>query len=183
LLGKKLTDVIKGKVYKMAINDFILKVLPYARKAAAELNMPVSVILAQWGVESGGGTSRFAKGGNLAGLQHNKYTIDGGGAPFTQSTTGNAFANYNGNLDLFAKDYVRVMKLSYYDKVRAAGTVDETVKALVESKFDAGHYGGTGANIKSWINSYKLTQYDGAAAGSVTTEKKTRSCPDCPLKK
>jgi flagellum-specific peptidoglycan hydrolase FlgJ len=151
----------------MAINAaYKQKMQPYANKAAIALNMPVDVILAQWAIESGNGTnSHSSKYNNHASI---KYTIN---SKTAYKRTDSAFAGYR-SIDDFVTDYVRVMKLSYYDAVRSATTVEGTVKALAASPFDEGHYGGNGANLLSMLG----------LNTSGSTEKKTAVksvCPTC----
>lgn len=102
----------------MATNQaFYDKMRPYAQKAANALGMPVEVILAQWALESGNGTSNLAKTqNNYGGIKYSQYSKTG------TKTSANAFAKYS-SIDGFVTDYIRVMNLSYYDKVRSADSI------------------------------------------------------------
>lgn len=133
---------------------FIEENLPYARKASTALNIPVSDILAQLGIESDWGRSALAKAtGNLGGI---KYTSN---APAQWQ----GYANYNGSKEAFFKDYVRVFGLSFYEKVRSAISPEDTAKALGNSPYAESGYtyqGQKGGSIINVINQYNLKQYD-----------------------
>lgn len=136
------------------MGDFFSNMLPYAQKASKALDIPVSVILSQWAVESAYGTSQLAK-------NHNNYGgVTWVGSSIAKGKSDNGvFASYN-NADQFTQDYIRVMKLGYYDQVRKADTVEGTVKALAESPYAESHYGG-GTSIVGIIKANNLTKYDG----------------------
>lgn len=134
--------------------DFFSKVLPYAQTASKDLDIPVSVILAQWAHESAYGQSDLAKrSGNLAGIKHVASSVDGG-----RPATG-MYADYGHDMSLFVQDYERVLKLSYYKSVRDAVSVDDTAKALGASPYAESKYGG-GKSIMDVIRQFGLTQYD-----------------------
>jgi flagellum-specific peptidoglycan hydrolase FlgJ len=134
---------------------FYNKMLPYAQKASNALNIPVSVILGQWAIESGHGTSPLAIGSNnFAGITHVSSSIAIG-----TSETGK-FAKYK-DYNQFTEDYIRVMKLGYYDKVRNALGVQETATELGKSPYAGSHYGSTpGGDLLKIISTYGLTKYD-----------------------
>lgn len=139
-------------------------VLPYAQKASAALNIPVSSILTHWGLESAAGTSRFAQeGNNLAGIKlgQNSTTSD----YMIQGGSGAKFAKY-ASLDQFVDDYVRVLRLGYYKHVLtdddpATPQNVEVLKDLANSPYDAGRYSGD--KLLKYANSFNLWAYDGVS--------------------
>lgn len=122
------------------INEFKSQMYPYALKAGQALGMSPEFVLGQWALESAYGTSTIAKkAGNYAGIRYTSH------ADYKYSTTGNgAFSGYN-TLTNFVNDYIRVMGLSFYDKVRQATTMQQEASALESSPYDANgkadHYG------------------------------------------
>lgn len=93
--------------------------------AGARLQMPPKVILAQWALES-------AYGGSALARESNNF----GGIKYTEHADGRngSFSSYD-SIGSFADDYVRVMSSSYYDEVRAASGVHDTVVALGKSPY------------------------------------------------
>lgn len=150
----------------MSVNSaYATKMDPYAAKAANALNMPKEVILAQWALESGNGTSSMAVNhNNHGGIKWSKYSKT------AKKRSDSAFAHYNSIGD-FTTDYIRVMKLSYYDDVRSASTVEGTVKALGASPYDAGHYQSNG------VPGAKLFNLMGLKVSGTTAEKKSPAAP------
>ena len=133
-------------------DDFVNRYLDYAKQAAAAVDMPVSVVLGQWALESDYGRSnRAVNHNNLGGI---KYSSNGFGSP-----VGDGFARYD-SIGSYVKDYIRVMKLGYYDKVRAAGGVDDTILELAKSPYDAGHYGGSGKSILNIVKGSGWAEFD-----------------------
>lgn len=131
---------------------FFEKMLPAAQTASKDLNIPVSVILAQWAIESAYGTSDLAqRSGNYAGITHVTSSIDYG-------ATGR-YADYKGNIDMFVQDYTRVLNLSRYKAVRDAVSVEDTIKALSNSSYAASGYNG-GKSLLDVIKQYDLQKYD-----------------------
>ncbi len=131
--------------------DFFDMALPYASQASEALKIPTSVILSQWALESAYGTSGLAGVYNLGGI---KYSTKGYGQKLPSG-----FASYASFAD-FTRDYIRVLKLPYYDDVRGKTDVVEAVRALAASPYDAGHYHGTGDSLLKIIKQYNLTKYD-----------------------
>lgn len=136
-------------------DGFFTKFLPYAQQASKELNIPVSVILSQWAHESYYGYSDLAKRAqNYAGIKYSKNTVGGGQSGM--------YASYS-SLWQFVQDYVRVMKLSYYTKIRTQETdLPEYIEAaqdLGASPYAESHYGG-GKSILDLISQFDLTKYD-----------------------
>lgn len=149
---------------------FFNKFQPYAQQASKALDMPVSVILAQWAHESWYGYSDLAqRANNYAGIKYSKNTVGGG-----QS---GAYAAYS-SISVFVQDYIRVLKLSYYDKVRTEETSKleyiETAEDLGKSPFAESHYGGAGQSILSLISQYNLVKYDNGQAVTVPTQSQNQ---------
>lgn len=121
----------------MSRDNYFAQMKPYADRASQALSIPSVVILAQWGLETGFGSSTAArKLNNHAGIKSNSAGAD---------YNGGTYAGYN-SLASFTTDYIRVMNLSYYKKVREVGKtgdVAKTVKALDDSPWaeDTAYYG------------------------------------------
>lgn len=108
--------------------EYIRKMTPYAQRVSSALNIPYEVILTQWVHETGYGTSALVQRGsnNHAGIKSSSK-----GKDFVSGV----YSGYN-SLNNFVNDYVRVMNLSYYNKVRsvgASGDINKTIDALHES--------------------------------------------------
>jgi flagellum-specific peptidoglycan hydrolase FlgJ len=142
--------------------NFFNEVFPYASRASQKTNIPVSVIMGQWAVESTYGTSDVAvKDLNLGGIKKVSSSI----ALPAASPSGYAmYKDYN----QFVDDYIRVMNLPLYNAVRNAVSVNDTVNALGGSKYAEGTY-EKGKTILSVISSNNLTKYDNMVAPSQTT--------------
>lgn len=111
----------------MSREAYLNEMLPYAMQASNSLGIDPNLILAQWAHETGYGTSNVSQNNNHGGI---KYT---GRSPY-QAGKANGHATYS-SVDQFVKDYVRVMNLSYYDKVRGASSVQDTIEALHRSPY------------------------------------------------
>ncbi len=124
-------------------------VYPYASYASQRLGIPVEVILAQWQIETGGGTSRASRLlNNQAGIMR----------PGGEQAGLKAYLS----LDDFTNDYIRVMSLPYYDRVRTLGQAGadpgSVALALGESPWDGGNYqkyGIKGGALLAVLNSIK----------------------------
>jgi hypothetical protein len=119
--------------------DWLGDVLADARSASSATGVPAVVILTQWGVETGFGTSR-------AWLEGHNY---GGVSP------GGRLAYYPSRTEGLAA-YVRTLNLGYYAGVRAAGRAGDvtgTLDALAASPWAGGHYadrgGVAGASLRA----------------------------------
>lgn len=137
---------------------FFKQYAPYAMKAATALNMPVSTILAQWGIESTYGTSAvFQNNNNLAGIKHVGSSIDIGISP-------SGYARYK-DIDQFTQDYIRVMNNGLYENVKSAVSPEDTAYALGGSLYAEGTY-DKGQHIVDVIKNYNLKQFDGLAVAN-----------------
>lgn len=104
---------------------FMKEMQGYAMQAGAVLGMPYQVILAQWALESTYGTSDLSKrANNYAGIKYNSH------ADFKSGS----YAGYN-NKERFVQDYIRVLQLPYYNGVRQAGGIRETIAELDKSPY------------------------------------------------
>lgn len=116
---------------------FIDWAVPAAVEASRRTGVRWQVIVAQWCHETGFGTSDlFLHHRNLAGVKNaGDVRFRGPVKPGTQFRT---YASIEESLD----DYVRVLSLPNYLKVRFDGTVEQQIAWLGESPWDAGHYRG-----------------------------------------
>jgi hypothetical protein len=118
--------------------------LPWARQASAQTGVLTSVILAQWDVEGQGWPPAFNNPGDV-------------GDPNNAGQT--SYASIQAGVDA----YVETMMLSYYSGVRSAVGYVAQSQALGRSPWAASHYGNPpGSDLISIIQTYSLTQYDGA---------------------
>jgi flagellum-specific peptidoglycan hydrolase FlgJ len=141
--------------------NFFNEALPYATRASQGTNIPVSVVLGQWAVESTYGTSDVAKlRNNLGGIKKVSSSIAIGKSPYGYAV----YKDYN----QFVDDYIRVMNLPLYSSVRSAVSVSDTVNALGGSKYAEGTY-EKGKTILNVINSNSLTKYDGMVTPNPTS--------------
>jgi flagellum-specific peptidoglycan hydrolase FlgJ len=100
----------------------------WASEASKLTGIPKEVILAQWGLETGFGSSTLAKyHNNHAGIKATSRNKD-----YIATIGSLKYAGYN-SMSAYIKDYARVMGLSYYDKVRSAGSIDKAVIELHRS--------------------------------------------------
>lgn len=108
----------------MTIEEFVKKMSPWAAQAEQETGVSRELILAQWGLETGWGSSQaFNQGFNLAGIK------------VTKNWSGDKVGSYRAysNLEESVKDYVRVMGLDYYTQVRTASNPYSQASALDDS--------------------------------------------------
>lgn len=106
------------------MENFIRTMFPYAVIAEEKTGVSRELILSQWGLETGWGSSQaFKKGLNLAGIKK------------TPSWTGGSVGSYRAytSLEESVNDYARVLGLDYYSKVRAAGNPYSQAAALGDS--------------------------------------------------
>ena len=144
------------------VKSFINYTLPYARKASAATGWPVSVILAQWGLETGWRTKTYTgfNWGNC-GAMPNQPTIGGINKPGSPAAFAYAYSPSQG-----LAEYVHVAHLGYYTNVaRAAhmGGANAAARALGQSPWDWGHYtnrGDPGSSLLGLMGAYNLYYYD-----------------------
>ncbi|HZC07351.1 MAG TPA: LysM peptidoglycan-binding domain-containing protein [Ktedonobacterales bacterium] len=143
------------------VSAFINYTLPYARKASAQTGWPVSMIIAQWGLETGWRTRTYTgyNWGNC-GAMPGQPTIGGINKPGSPA----AFAYANSPSQGVA-EYVHVAHLSYYNRVAQAAHsgADAAARALGQSPWDWGHYtnrSDPGSSIISIMRVYNLYYYD-----------------------
>lgn len=126
---------------------------PAAAEAAHLTGVDANVILAQWAVETGWGSSALAiNHHNLAGIRWYGHagTVQVGG---TRGKAGTGFSGYP-SVAAFVLDYAHTLRLSYYDAVRHARTARAQLSALGQSPWDAGHYVLGGLVGGSLISAY-----------------------------
>jgi hypothetical protein len=152
---------------------YATKMLPVAQRAAANLSAalsvkygqpidyPVELVIAQWGWETGWGTSQLANNGsnNNGGI---KFV---GQAEATGASGG--YAKY-ADLNRFADDWVRVLSLSRYKVVADAAAksyptqfarTDAIARALGSSDYAGSHYaegGYPGGSINLALKEFTL---------------------------
>lgn len=142
---------------------FIALALPYAQRAHQQTQWPMSVILAQWGLEQGWKAPGYTgyNWGNVAALP-GEPTVGGThvwGSP-------GAFA-YAKTPEDGLRYYLHVAGLGYYSAVAPAaqsGGADAAARALGRSPWDAAHYtsrGDPGSSLIALMQRYNLYQYDG----------------------
>lgn len=144
------------------VKAFIDYTLPYARKASAATGWPVSVILAQWGLETGWRTRTYTgfNWGNC-GAMPNQPTIGGINKPGSPAAFAYAYSPSQG-----LAEYVHVAHLGYYTNVAHAarmGGANAAARALGQSPWDWGHYtnrGDPGSSLISLMHAYNLYYYD-----------------------
>jgi hypothetical protein len=133
----------------MSTQSFIQQYLSDAQVAAQQLGFPVSVVLAQWINETGSGTSQaFNQANNYAGVS-NHGMID----QYPDKRAGLAA-------------YIVRWSDPVYSSTRAAiasnggrsGNPYVAAKAVEQSPWAAGHYGGSG--LEALIQQQNLQQYD-----------------------
>jgi LysM repeat protein len=141
---------------------FIQFALPFAQSAHQQTGWPVSMILAQWGLEHGWLVPGFTgyNWGNVGALAGVPRVASGGawGAPayFAYAPTPQDGVNY----------YVAVAGLSFYRGVGYAtrhGGPNAAAKALGASPWDAGHYtgiGDPGSSLIITMHAFNLYRYD-----------------------
>jgi hypothetical protein len=145
-------------------HDFIVFTLPYAQQAHAATSWPVSLILAQWGLEQGWKAPGYTgfNWGNVAALpgEPTVHGVQKWGSP-------PAFAYAKTPQDGL-RDYLHVAQLAYYQAVGPAGAsggANAAARALGRSPWDAGHYtnhGDPGSSLIALMQANNLYTYDGA---------------------
>lgn len=143
------------------VQDFVSLALPYARRAHDATGWPVSMILAQWGLEHGWTIPGFTgyNWGNSGGVP-GFPTVNGTNVPGSPSS----FA-YGTTPDQGLAIYLHCAQLSYYKHVAPAASdgADAAAHALGRSPWDAGHYtdrGDPGSSLINIMRVYNLYWYD-----------------------
>lgn len=150
--------------YGTARNEqaFVNYALPYARQAHQQTGWPVSMILAQWGLEHGWRIPGFTgyNWGN-SGAVPGFPRVAGTNVPGSPA----AFA-YARTPDDGVRIYVHCAHLSYYTwvaRAAASGGPNAAARALGRSPWDAGHYtavGSPGSSLVNIMRVYNLYWYD-----------------------
>lgn len=144
------------------VQPFIEFSLPFARRAHDQTGWPVSMILAQWGLEHGWKLPGYT-GYNFGncGAVPGEPTVGGINVPGSPA----AFA-YAPTAEDGLRIYVHVAHLSYYSAIAptaASQGVDAAARALGRSPWDAGHYtnhNDPGSSLIAILHNFNLYQYD-----------------------
>jgi hypothetical protein len=142
---------------------FIATMLPFAQQLHQDLGWPVSVTLAQMGVEHGWRLPDF-DGWNLANSKVFPDPDRDGGVCFRQASV-RSFC-YASTPQVGVAIYEHVAHLSYYTAIGQAarsGGAQAAARALGESPWDAGHYalnGVPGGALIAAMSTFHLNQYD-----------------------
>ena len=143
------------------VRAFINYTLPYARQASKATGWPVSVILAQWGLETGWRTRTYTgfNWGNC-GAMPNQPMVGGINKPGSPAAFAYAYSPAQG-----VAEYVHVAHLSYYRNVSPAARngADAAARALGQSPWDWGHYtnrGSPGSSLINIMRVFNLYYYD-----------------------
>ncbi|HEV8194640.1 MAG TPA: LysM peptidoglycan-binding domain-containing protein [Ktedonobacterales bacterium] len=159
LEGSKADPAKYGSAHGVA--DFTKYVLPYARRAHDDTGWPLSMILAQWGLEQGWETPRFTgyNWGNC-GAVPDEPMVPGTSAPGSPDNFAYAPTPEDG-----LRIYLHVAHLHYYTEIAPAAKqgADAAARALGRSPWDAGHYtdhGDPGSSLITIMQDFNLYQYD-----------------------
>ncbi|HET9109839.1 MAG TPA: hypothetical protein VFN78_03335 [Ktedonobacterales bacterium] len=142
---------------------FIATMLPYARQAHRDLGWPVSMTLAQMGVEHGWRLPDF-DGWNLANSRPFPDPAGDGGVCFRQKVVRDFC--YAPTPQIGLAIYEHVAHLSFYSGIAQAartGGAAAAARAMGQSPWDAGHYmrnGVQGGMLLAAMDTYNLYQYD-----------------------
>lgn len=136
------------------VQAFLDMALPHALRAAQATGLPVSVVLAQWALESGWGRTQIAR------ELHNLGAITMSGQP-------PRYRSYQ-SLEAFTDDWIRLLMLPLYQQVRTAATAggsrEEVAEELGRSPYAESHYAEAG-HTPGWtlvriIRDSRLAEYD-----------------------
>jgi flagellum-specific peptidoglycan hydrolase FlgJ len=144
------------------VQAFIKFTLPYAKQASKQTGWPVSMILGQWGLETGWRVKTFTgyNWGNC-GAMPGQPTVGGTSAPGSPAAFAYAYTPAQG-----VAEYVHVAHLGYYRAVAPAwrsGGANAAASALGRSPWDWGHYtnrNSPGSSIIAIMQRYNLYWYD-----------------------
>ena len=140
------------------MREFYRNVAGHAQRASEALGIFPSVILGQWGLETGHGTSWLVPENNLGGI---KYVGQSQASGYVTRESDNAkFATYK-TVNDFVDDYIRVLSINGYGypEVRKATTVEAQAEALGESGYCAGD-SDYGEKILRIIKNQGLRKFD-----------------------
>lgn len=132
-----------AKVTAQQKRDYFAKMYPAAVIAsqATQGKLPPEWIVATWSYETHWGTNGSAKANNHGGIKANSLGRD---------YVAGQYAGYN-SIETFAKDWARVLNLSYYTAVHQ-GSMDYT--ALTQ-RFNASPYMEQGYNVNTIVGRAK----------------------------
>jgi LysM repeat protein len=144
------------------VKAFITFVMPYARQAHNATGWPVSMILAQWGLEQAWHVPGYTgfNFGNVAALP-GQPTVNGIAVPGSPAAFAYAKTPQDG-----LRYYLRVAHLAYYSRVASAarsGGPVAAARALGASPWDAAHYtsvASPGSSLVRLMQAYNLYVYD-----------------------
>ena len=142
---------------------FIKTMLPYAQRAHRDLGWPVSVVLAQMGVEHGWSFPDF-DGWNLANSKAFPDPNGDGGVCYHQPIV-RGFC-YASSPQIGLAIYEHCAQLRYYGAIGPAarsGGAAAAARAMGQSPWDEGHYslnGVAGGKLLVAMSTYNLYQYD-----------------------
>jgi hypothetical protein len=135
----------------MSAQGFIGEVLPYAATESARTGIPISVMLAQSGVETGWGTSGWWHN------QHNPAGIGVTGKP----GAGNAYPDIGTGWRDYADHLLGIGEAGqgpFVADLRQGADAPALLRDLEASPWAAGHYGGHG--LENAYAQFNLGQYD-----------------------
>jgi flagellum-specific peptidoglycan hydrolase FlgJ len=144
------------------VKAFIKFTVPYAKQASRQTGWPVSMILAQWGLETGWRVHTFTgyNWGNCGAIP-GMPKVGGTSAPGSPAAFSYAYTPSQG-----VAEYVHVAHLGYYRGVapawRSSGA-NAAARALGRSPWDWGHYtnrGSPGSSLITIMQRYNLYWYD-----------------------
>ncbi len=135
------------------VHRFVMLALPFAVQAHQTLGWPISMLLAQWGLEHGW-TAPDAQGYNWG------NTTYAPNCPYQGSRFCYASTPQEG-----LREYIYTARLSFYDSVRAAVAqgAEAVALALGRSPWDAGHYGGAdnpGSSLLTIMRNFNFYRFD-----------------------
>ncbi len=139
---------------------FVATMLPYARRANQTLGWPVSMILAQWGVEHGWTLPDFDRWNEGNVKAFNSPTGVCYGAPVVRGFCSPATPGAGVAI------YIHSAQLHYYTGIAVAarqGGPNAAARALGNSPWDAGHYtsdNSPGDSLLSAMQAFNLYRYD-----------------------
>jgi LysM repeat protein len=144
------------------VRAFIAFSLPYARETSRRTGWPVSMLLAQWGLEKSWRPYTFTgyNWGNC-GAMPGEPAIPGTSVPGSPASFAFAYTPQQG-----VAEYVHVAHLRYYAGVAPAwrgGGANAAARALGASPWDWGHYtnlNSPGSSLIALMRAYNLYWYD-----------------------